>query len=716
MQSPFRVSFSVIWRAVLLSCLVCVTGQAHEMPSYGLWRSSRFGGGGYVLQVVISQGDPSRCYANVDVGGLYRSDDGGRSWRMLHGNLPPQRGNYSVRGIWIDPGDPDCLLIATGERWDRKQGIYRSTNGGGTWEKTYDAWFWGNGPRRAAGNVLVGDPGDADRVYLAAINDGFAISTDKGKSWRDTGELKGLYPTAIWVDSFNPNRIWVACYDHTVMFEGENKHFPQGLYRSENRGLSFDRINGGDISELMQLPWGDRALIGIVGEAHVATSGDNGATWSPLEEGLPIDEFAASQAIATSASAFNSMAVGPDFVLVGSRSGVIYRLEEGAPAWRQVKPEQVREGTWWGRMEPGKWQNYGKAMSSITISPAAPERWFTTDWYGVYRSADAGKTWDLSLDGIEVTVVHSIAVDPHKSSVIHVGLADNGSIRSEDGGMRFTKPSGGPSNVKHIAASCAAEGLLYKVGPTSHEWLANQLYRSTDGGKSWSRCQMRGLPDMSAHRCNSVGLDPTNSKRLWLAVSGRVSEDEGGVYVSADGGESFAWDSHGMSGAEFFATSIWQAGPELAVGGNGSMIASSAAERAVFTRPTARHEWRRADLDLPPYGKPSCVAAGIQSPEIMAVAVRGMGVYLSFNSGRTFGRVWEGDASYLALDPKVPSRIAVSTNQGVLLSSDRGQGFEFLDRGLPDRVTRLPLAFSGDRLIVGTAGSGMFFLDLPKQE
>lgn len=716
MPRPCHVSPAFIGRAVLLSCFVCLAGKSDEMPTYGSWRSSRFGGGGYVLQVVISQSDPNRCYANVDVGGLYRSDDGGRSWRMLHGHLPPQRGNYSVRSVWVDPGNPDCLLIATGERWDPKQGIYRSADGGSQWEKTYDAWFWGNGPRRAAGNILVGDPGDPDRVYLASIQDGFAISTDKGKSWRDTGELKGLYPTAIWVDSGNPHRIWVACYDQTFVLEGKETVFPQGLYFSEDRGLSFREINRGDFSELAQLPWGDQSLVGIAGETHVLASNDLGATWFPLENGLPIDDAATSQAIETSGSAFNSIAVGPDFVLVGSRSGAIYRMNEGETTWRRIEPERVREGTWWGRMEPGKWQNYGKAMSSITVSPTGPELWFTTDWYGVYRSTDAGRSWDLSIDGIEPTVIHTIAADPSQASVIHVGLADNGYIRSEDGGERFTKPSSGPSNVKHLAASLVAEGLLYQVGPASHDWLANQLYRSTNGGDDWSRCRMRGLPDMNTNRCNSIGLDPTNSKRLWLAVSGRISPDQGGVYVSEDGGESFSWDSQGMTGVAFFATSIWQPGPELAVSGCGSMIAASASESAIFTRPAGRQKWRKVALDLPPYGKPSCVAAGVCSPWVLAVAIRGMGVYLSVDAGGSFRRVWAGDASYVALDPTNPNRIAVSTSQGVKLSVNRGQQFEDLDQNLPDRVTRLPLAFAGNRLIVGTAGSGLFFIDLPRSQ
>jgi photosystem II stability/assembly factor-like uncharacterized protein len=701
------------WLCVCLACLVGDVAQAGDMPTYGPWHSSRFGGGGYVLRVVVSPSDVNRVYAHVDVGGLYRSDDGGASWRMLHGNLPAHRGNYSVRSMWVDPTDPDCLLIATGDRWDGKQGIYRSTDGGTTWEKTFTAWFWGNGPRRAAGNVLVGDPVDVNRVYLAAMNDGFAISDDKGKTWRDTGNLKGLAPTDIWVDPLVPQRIWVACSDQTIEFEGKTTHFRQGLSFSTNGGLTFELISGREFSELAQLPWGDRPLIGIAGQAHVLASDDLGATWRSSEDGLPIDEAAVAKDPSTSPSAFNAVAVGPDFALIGTRHGEIYRLDGGQTAWRYVEPRAVREGDWWGRMAPGTWRRYGKAMSSITVSPGDPDQWFTTDWYGVYRSRDAGTTWDLSLDGIEATVIHAIAADPTVPTVIHVGMADNGYVRSEDWGVRFKKLGAGPSNVKQIVASTAQAGLLYEVGSKGHTWLANQLYRSINGGESWSPCQMEGLPDMNAHQCNSLALDPADPMRLWLAVSGTIAPGEGGVYVSRDGGENFTWDSHGMSGASFFATSIWQAGPELAVGNDGSMIAISATGRVVYTRSAGKREWCNIAIDLPSYGRPNAVAASVHSSGVMAVAIRGMGIYLSSDKGQTFDRVWSGDASYVTLGPMVPDRIAASTNQGVVLSTDHGRSFVYLDQSLPDRVSRLPLAFAGNRLIVGTAGSGIFYIDLP---
>ena len=720
----------IFFRPVITCLLVCtlltqvfslqntVTAQVSpnkQMPTYGQWHSSRFGGGGYIQQVVISPSNPKRTYAYVDVGGVYRSDDGGNSWRMCHGNLPANRSNYSVRGLWVDPVNPDHVVIVTGNRWDGRQGVYLSTDGGNSWKKTFSAWFWGNGYRRAAGNVLVGDPQNANRLYIAAVDDGFAISNDKGKTWQATDQLKSLAPTAIWIDPNHTENIWVACYERKLNFQGKQRHFKSGLYLSQDHGQTFSQVSDDEFSEIVQLPWGEHSLIGIQKSAHIQISSDMGKTWQALETGLPINEKSAKEKSSTSGSAFNALSVGSNFVLLGARNGDIYKLKQSSEKWQHIKPELINEGQWWGRIKPGQWQHHGKAMGSITISPVNPNHWFTTDWYAIYQSKNAGKTWNLSIDGIEVTVIHSITPDPYKPSLIHAGMADNGYIHSDDRGINFKK-GGGPSNVKHIVPSYASKGLLFYVGPKGHEWLANQLYISRNHGKKWDRCKMVGLPDMKDRRCNSIALDYENPDRLWVTVSGKIAPNEGGVYRSEDAGETFTWDSQGMAGTSFFDTSIWACGPQLAISENGSMIAISSSSRAIYTRPVGSEIWQKVNIKLSSYGKPSSVAASIQAPGIMVVAVRGMGLYLSADNGKTFDHVWEGDSSYVALDPQLPNRIAVSTNKGIALSIDYGQSFNYLDQSLPDRVTRLPLAFAGNRLVVGTAGSGIFYIDLPKNQ
>ena len=63
---------------------------------YGHWRSSAVGGGGFQLGTAVAPTDPDVVYAWNDVGGLHRSEDAGRTWHALHGNLPTADANYRV--------------------------------------------------------------------------------------------------------------------------------------------------------------------------------------------------------------------------------------------------------------------------------------------------------------------------------------------------------------------------------------------------------------------------------------------------------------------------------------------------------------------------------------------------------------------------------------------------------------------------------------------
>ena len=80
------------------ACLCAgIAAEAKEI-SYNGWISGAFWGGGYVQNVVLCPSDPDRCYAYIDMAGVYRSDDKGKTWRMLHGAFPDGIG-FHIRGL-----------------------------------------------------------------------------------------------------------------------------------------------------------------------------------------------------------------------------------------------------------------------------------------------------------------------------------------------------------------------------------------------------------------------------------------------------------------------------------------------------------------------------------------------------------------------------------------------------------------------------------------
>jgi hypothetical protein len=201
--------------AISLACLSSLTFAQAPAPKkdfvkdtgvmYGAWRSSIMGGGGYIQNVVPSPTNPKRLYAYVDVGGLYRSDNAGETWKMLHGNLPTGKGNLEVRGMLVDPRDENRILAATGSQYGKKEGVYASTDGGETWKKTLDVKFLGNAGSRSAGFILARNPQNPDHVVAASVSDGVYRSQDNGSTWKEIGG-KDLHPCDIRFDRTNPNR------------------------------------------------------------------------------------------------------------------------------------------------------------------------------------------------------------------------------------------------------------------------------------------------------------------------------------------------------------------------------------------------------------------------------------------------------------------------------------------------------------------------------
>jgi photosystem II stability/assembly factor-like uncharacterized protein len=687
-----------------------------DARQYGDWRSSRIGGGGFIQNVVLHPTDANRAYAYTDVSGPYRSDDGGNTWRMLQGNLPARRGNYSTRGLVVDPRNPDHLIVALGSAWDPQEGVYVSTDGGATFEQTLKASFV-NGSRRNSGFVLARDPSNPDVVYAAAINTGVHRSDDNGKTWTKLGP-EGLNPGGLVVDRANPERLWLSTVPRKDWVHQKHLEFPGGFYRTQDGGASWKKLDDEGPKEILQDPKNPARLYGTFdGKPGVRISTDAGATWQPLVEGLDT-----SGATWKGAEGWNALAAGPNFVVVANGDGMFFRMPAGGAKWQRIEREGIHDAGWYASSEndkkDGGWTHFGKALGTVTIDPRDPNHWFFTDWYALYQSHDGGKNWKLSIDGIEVTVIHNLLQDPTDPGLVHLGMADNGYFRSTNGGETFDQVRLA-ANIKDLTASPMELNRLWGVGPSEPgAWAANLVYASADRGQTWSKSPMEGLPDMGKHRCNSIAADPREAGVLYLAVSGEVEPDKGGVYRSDDGGGSWRWVGQGLpNGTKFFRDDIWAIGREIAIGADGVLVAISRDGRHVYRYDPAAAEWAKASLDLPNGTRPMSVAADWTTPGRFAIGVSGdakaAGVYVSDDAGRTWQRTYDRTgASHVTFDRAVPNRAAAATMDGVIVSTDGARSWQVLDRSLPERVDANPMAFAGDRLVIGSAGAGAFWIPL----
>ena len=129
------------------------SGEENSSPfTYNDWTSGKFWGGGYVQNVVLCPSNPNRCYSYIDMAGLYRSDDKGNTWRMLHGAFPDGIG-FQVRGLSVDPRNADNIIVVISRRQFGKGFLLSSSDGGKSFRIT-GRISTDNGVRRATGFVI----------------------------------------------------------------------------------------------------------------------------------------------------------------------------------------------------------------------------------------------------------------------------------------------------------------------------------------------------------------------------------------------------------------------------------------------------------------------------------------------------------------------------------------------------------------------------------
>jgi len=218
-------------------------------------------------------------FAGTEPSALYRSDDGGESWRELTGLLelpsrptwsfPPRPWTSHVRWIAPNPHDPDVLLAGI-----ELGGLMRSTDGGETWEDHR------SGAQRDV-HSLAWHP-EVEGVAYEAGGGGAAWSEDWGETWTPADEGRDRHYTwSVAADPDDPQRWFVSA--STGPFRAHRQGDPQAhVYRRENGG--WRALEGGLPDPFPAMPYalvslGETVLAGLA-NGDLWQSDDRGDTWS----------------------------------------------------------------------------------------------------------------------------------------------------------------------------------------------------------------------------------------------------------------------------------------------------------------------------------------------------------------------------------------------------------------------------------------------------
>ncbi|MGE5232898.1 MAG: WD40/YVTN/BNR-like repeat-containing protein [Acidobacteriota bacterium] len=422
--------------------------------------------------------------------GLYRSRDGGRTWRRIS-----LAGKYVSR-IAVDSLRAGRLwaLAAPDDSGQRAQ-VLLSTDGGFGWQdRTPDR-------HPGAFALVAGDPARRDHLYLGTPS-GLLLSGDAGRTWRRV--FNG------WVTSLAGDR-----RSGTLTAGGGG----YGVARSQN-GVVWVTFKQGLRARAVDTvaPGGGDAL--WAASATLFVSPDDGGTWTP-----------------TSAEVGAALVADPTSPLIayaGAAQGLI-RTHDGGTSWEFAGP-------------PGT-ENGAAPVFALVPDPSSSSGLFLLDTTAVWHSADGADSWQL-LTRFDATRPRPqmLAVSLGTPPVLFIdapyqiyGHPGDIVLRSTDNGATWT-------NLPLIVPGRATAVVVDPADP-QRLWIAHSRFdyvtgatggvsRSFDGGATWETA----LVDASAARVTGLLLDPRDSDVLYAAATS-------GVFVSRDAGSTWQPLSTGLRAA-----------------------------------------------------------------------------------------------------------------------------------------------------------------------
>jgi len=205
----------------------------------------------------------------------------------------------------------------------------------------------------------------------------------------------------------------------------------------------------------------------------------------------------------------------PRTLFAGTLTGV-FRSSDAGATWQQISPAGDREI---------------HEIESLAVDPKNDDIVYVGTWHLPWKTTDGGRTWHNIKQGLIVdSDVFSIIIDPERTRTVYLS-ACSGIYKSENGGLLFHKIQGIPSEARRTR--------VLMQDPENREVVyagtTEGLYKTVNGGRTFRR--MTGADVV----VNDVYVDPRDSKRVLLAT------DRGGVLTSQDAGETFTQSNAGVS-------------------------------------------------------------------------------------------------------------------------------------------------------------------------
>lgn len=494
-----------------------------------------------VTEIVIDQQNPETLYAAsyqrrrhmwtlIDGGpesGIYKSTDAGATWNKLKAGLPTTE--LGRVGLAISPVDSN-VIYATVEAADRKGGIFRSNDRGGSWERRNEfdatAMYYAR---------VVADPKDVDRIYI--MNVFLMVSDDGGRTLRRLGEKsKHVDNHDIWINPNNTDHYLVGC-------DG-------GVYESHDRGANWDFKQNLPVTQFYDVATDNATpFYNVYGGAQ-----DNFSFGGPSRTRSVSGITNGDWFVTNGGDGFRSQVdpEDPNTIYAELQNGTLARFDKRTGERMGIQPQPGRGE------EPLRW-NWD---SPFIISPHLHTRlYFAAD--KLFRSDDRGDTWQVisgqlsrainrdklpvmgkvwGMDAVAKNAstaffgnASALAESPKKDGLIYIGTDDGLVQITEDGGKNWRKIEkfsgvAEMSYVSRIAASNHDTNTVYVAFENRQNAdFKPYLLKSTDAGRTWVSITSN-LPKNQP--VWAIAEDHVNPNLLFVGT-------EFGLFFTVDGGQKW---------------------------------------------------------------------------------------------------------------------------------------------------------------------------------
>jgi photosystem II stability/assembly factor-like uncharacterized protein len=714
----------------LLIMLTAATAGAAPVPASAYqdlhWRMVGPFRGGRTRAVAGASSRPSVFYIGQVDGGVWKTDDYGRTWAPIFDDQPTQ----SIGAIAVAPSAPDTIYVGTGEGLHRPDlsvgdGVYRSRDGGKTWAHV------GLTDAQQIPRIVV-DPKNPDRVFAAVLGHpygpseqrGVFRSLDGGQTWQ-----KVLYKdpntgaSDLEIDPQNPNILYAALWESRL-----------GPWEDGN---DYEGTGGG-----------------------LYKSTDGGTTWKPLKTGLPANTTQLDLAIAPSKpSRLYVTLATTDHADYGSGKGNgFYRSDDAGATWTAVTTDE----------RPAMKIGGGDLMVPV-VDPKNPDVVYVASIVAM-KSADGGKTWtwlrgapggddyqDLWINGNDPNIIALVSdqgavitvnrgatwsswLNQPTAQLYHVGVTadvpyqvcsgqqESGSVciasRGNDGaiGARDWHPVG-VIEYGYVEPDPKHPDIVYGAGRNA----VTRYTRSTGQAQDVTPIPVRGA--YRVERTQPIVFSPVDPGLLYYAASA--------LFASRDGGQHWQTLSpdlgHPQPGvpATLGAFGTADAGAARQRGAIYALAPSHRTTRTIWAGTDDGKLWRTADAgarwaDITPaaltgWSKVTQLDAAVFDDTTAYAAVSRLRLddlapyaYRTHDAGKTWTAITTGlpmgPVNAVRADPIRRGLLYAATENGVWLSFDDGDHWQSLQQDLPHTSVR-DLIVHGDDLIVATHGRGFWIMD-----